>query len=185
MLLSWNGLFHLVQKAHPHSRVEVSDLLLLNPVPAYTPENKALQVLNSYWYSKQQSVLHPRCYFQVPLKSDSLISRFELSMPFSVRCIAIHSSQKKLLEHLACMVSFVVTTEEYTLDLIYTRMIHSSKTDLSLATLVKHFKNEWDSDKDEADNNIPWIWGTERLEIKVECWMINGCTYEKPSQISL
>lgn len=53
------------------------------------------------------------------------------------------------------MVSFVVTTEEYTLDLIHTGMIHSSKTDLSLATLVKHFKNEWDSDKDEADNNIP------------------------------
>lgn len=88
--------FHLVQKAHPHNRVEVSDLLLLNPVPAYTPENRALRVLNSCWYSKQQSVLHPGCYFQVPLRSGSLISRFELSMPFSLRCVATHSSQKKL-----------------------------------------------------------------------------------------
>lgn len=48
-----------------------------------------------------------------------------------------------------------------------------------------YLKNEWDSDKGEVDNNIPWIWGTEGLEIKVECWMINGSAYKKASQISL
>lgn len=111
MLLSQNGFFHLVQKAHPHNRVEVSDLLLLNPVPAYTPENKAsLQVLNSYWYSKQQSVLLPGRHFQVSGFSEVWF-RFELSVSFSVRCIAVHSSQKKFLEHLACRVSLILTME--------------------------------------------------------------------------
>lgn len=37
----------------------------------------------------------------------------------------------------------------------FQKLIHSSKTELSLATLVIYLKNEWDSDKGEADNNIP------------------------------
>lgn len=105
--------FYLVQKAYPPRRVEVSGLLLLSAVPAYTHENKASsQVLNSYWYSKQQSVLCPECYHQVPSRSGSMISRFVLSMPFFLaRYIVIHSSQKKLLEHLAFMLSFGLTME--------------------------------------------------------------------------
>lgn len=57
MLLFWNGLFNLVEEAHLHNRVEVSDWLLLNPVPAYMSENKAsFQVLHSHWYSEHDPV---------------------------------------------------------------------------------------------------------------------------------
>ncbi|XP_076212573.1 LOW QUALITY PROTEIN: uncharacterized protein LOC143169181 [Aptenodytes patagonicus] len=66
----------------------------------------------------------------------------------------------------------------------------SSKGDLNLSTVVMHgtetyIENEWNWEKDEADNKIPRLRGTARKEIKIGCRMTNGSTHEEASQISV